>query len=81
MGGDTLAVKTKKIEFRKNHDTSDIPPPPIVQSVNMWSRHAQAGQDRPVDSRRREHGTHTGIDPRCPFTFFSEYFLKSDKVF
>ena len=40
--------KTKTIEIRKYHDTSDIATQ-MLQGVMMWSIRAQAGQDRLVE--------------------------------
>ena len=65
MGGDTLTGKNQTIEIRKNHDTSDMAAQ-MLQGVMMWCRHAQVGQDRPVERTGGERGTHTGIDPGCP---------------
>jgi hypothetical protein len=67
--------KTKTIGIRKNHDTSDRATP-MLQDVMMWSRHAPAGQDRPVERVGGEDGTHTGIDPGCPSCLFPNILFK-----
>jgi hypothetical protein len=69
--------KTKTIEIRKNHDTSDIAAQ-LLQDVMMWSRHAQVGQDRSVERVGGESMGHiTGLSHWLSFHAFFLTFSSS----
>ena len=67
------------IEIRKNHDTSDIATQ-VLQGVMMWSRHAQAGQDRLVERVGGEGKGQIRALPWLSFMRFPQHSLQSDKV-